>query len=111
MTLNWRDGGKAPFEMSRGAAVVDGGVAYFMDYNGQACSYNSTSKKWSELPKYPYRRYSSLAVVNGQLTAIGGCEDVRSPRSIHTQTNCSAYVEVGQMSSHPCQQSDVVQLQ
>ena len=73
VTLNWRDGGKAPFEMSRGAAVVDGGVAYFMHWEGQACSYNSTNKKWSELPKYP-NRYGSLAVVNGQLTAIGGCD-------------------------------------
>jgi hypothetical protein len=30
MTLDWRDGGKAPFEMIRGAAVVDGNVAYFL---------------------------------------------------------------------------------
>ena len=76
MTLNWRDGGKATFGMYRGAAVVDGGVAYFMNWNGQACtcSYNSTNKKWSELPNYTYRR-GSLAVVNGQLTAIGGCDD------------------------------------
>ena len=29
MTLNWRDGGKAPLEMYRGAAVVDGDMAYF----------------------------------------------------------------------------------
>ena len=71
VTLNWRDGGKAPFEMFRGAAVVDGGVAYFMNWNGQTYSYNSTDKKWSELPKYPYQR-GSLAVVNSQLTAIGG---------------------------------------
>ena len=83
VTLNWRDGGKAPFKMSRGAAVVDGGVAYIVNYSGQACSYNSTNKKWSELPKYPYKN-SSLAVVNGQLTAIGGCEDWREK---HTYTN------------------------
>ena len=83
VTLNWRDGGKAPFKMYRGSAVVDGGVAYFMHYNGQACSYNSKSKKWSELPKYPYES-SSLAVVNGQLTAIGGCEDWHKN---HTYTN------------------------
>ena len=31
MIFNWRDGGKAPFEMSRGAAVVDGKMAYFMN--------------------------------------------------------------------------------
>ena len=83
VTLNWRDGGKAPFGMARGAAMVDEGVAYFMHFDGQACSYNSASKKWSELPKYPYT-YSSLGVVNGQLTAIGGCE---SAFMNHTYTN------------------------
>ena len=83
VTLKWRDGGKAPFKMYRGAAVVDGSVAYFMHYNGQSCSYNSTSKKWSKLPKYLYLD-SSLAVVNGQLTAIGGCKDWLKK---HTYTN------------------------
>ena len=83
VTLNWRDGGQAPFGMSRGSAVVDGGVACFMHWDGQACSYNSNSKKWSELPKYSYK-YSSLAVVNGQLTAIGGSENLFKK---HTYTN------------------------
>ena len=73
VTMNWRDGGKAPFEMGRGAAVVDGGVAYFMHWEGQACFYNS-KLKWSKLPKCPYQE-SSLAIVNGQLTAIGGHDD------------------------------------
>ena len=72
--LNWRDGGKAPFKMKRGAAVVDRDVAYFMHWEGQTCSYNSTDKKWSELPKYPYQQ-GSLAVINGQPTAIGGRDD------------------------------------
>ena len=71
VTLNWREGGKAPFGMRRGAAVVNGGVAYFMHCKGRSCSYNLNSKKWSDLPKYAYE-YSSLAVINGQLTAIGG---------------------------------------
>ena len=75
LTLTWRDGGKAPFNMARGAAVVDGNVAYFMNQCGEVRSYNSTTKKWSELPKYPYQ-YSSFAVMNGQLTGIGGCEDM-----------------------------------
>ena len=75
VTLNWRDGAKAPFKISRGAAVVDGDMAYFMNWNGEVCSYNVSSKKWSKLPKYPYRS-SSLAVVNGQLTAIGGYKDI-----------------------------------
>ena len=69
MILNWRDGGKAPFEISRGAAMVDGDVAYFMNWNSEVCSYNLTSKEWSKLPTCPYH-YSGLAVINGQLTAI-----------------------------------------
>ena len=75
VTLNWRDGDKAPFKMERGGAVVDGGVANFVGWNGEACSYNSTSKKWSKLPKYPYW-FGSLAIVNRQLTGIGGCQDL-----------------------------------
>ena len=74
MTLNWREEGKAPFEMSRGAAVVGGNMVYFMNCGGEVCSYNSTTKGWSIIQKCPYE-YSSLAVVNGQLTAIGGCKD------------------------------------
>ena len=75
VTLNWRDGDKALFGTGRGAAVVDGGVAYFVNWYGKACSYNSTSKKWRELPNYPYQ-HVSLAIVNRQLTGIGGCGNV-----------------------------------
>ena len=67
----WRDGGRAPFGMARGNAVVDGNVAYFMNYDGEACSYNSTTKRWSKLPMCPHRN-SCLAVIRGLLTAIGG---------------------------------------
>jgi N-acetylneuraminic acid mutarotase len=70
----WRDGGNAPFEMFRGTVVVDGDMAYFMNWSGEVCSYDLTSKKWNELPKYPYYD-SSLAIINGQLTAIGGCKE------------------------------------
>ena len=71
MTLNWRDGGKAPLEMYRGAAVVDGDMAYFFHKYGDICSYDSCSKKWRKLPKCTHI-FCSLAIVNGQLTAIGG---------------------------------------
>jgi hypothetical protein len=75
VTINWRDGDKAPFAMIRGAAVVDGNVAYFMNFDGEVCSYNVSGKKWSKLPKCPYRN-SSLAVINGPVTAIGECKEV-----------------------------------
>jgi hypothetical protein len=61
--------------MVRGASVVDGNVSYFMNFDGEVCSYNVSSKKWSKLPKCPYRN-GSLAVINDQLTAIGGCKEV-----------------------------------
>jgi N-acetylneuraminic acid mutarotase len=80
MTLNWRDGGRAPLKMYSGAAVVDGDMAYFMSGRGEVCSYNVSSKKWSNLPNCPYRS-SSLAVINGQVTAIGGCKDIMNEKS------------------------------
>ena len=83
LMLTWRDGGKAPFKMLRGAAVVDGNVAYFMDYFGVVCFYNSTTKLWCELPKYPTEG-SSLVVINGQLTGVGGS---KGAFKIHTYTN------------------------
>ena len=75
VTLNWRDGGKAPFEMIRGAAVVDEDMAYFIHWGGEVCSYNLISKKWSKLSKYLYK-HGNLVVINCQLTAIGGCKNV-----------------------------------
>ena len=83
MTLNWRDGGKAPFAMERGAAVVDGDMAYFMNHSGAVCSYSLTTESWSVLPKYSYE-FGSLTVINEQLTAIGGCKNWRNK---YTHTN------------------------
>ena len=66
----WRDRGWSPNLMSRGAAVVDGNVAYFMN-DSQICSYNLSTQRWSKLPKYPYL-YGSVAIIRGLFTAIGG---------------------------------------
>ena len=67
----WIDRGRAPNDMARGAAVVDGNMAYFMSWDGQTCSYNSSTQKWKQLPMCPCV-FSGLAVVRGYLTAIGG---------------------------------------
>ena len=74
LMLSWKEGGNSLFTITRGAALTGGNVVYFMNYGGKICSYNSTTKKWSELPKYTYKG-GSLTVINGQLTGIGGCED------------------------------------
>ena len=71
MSLNWRDGDKAPSKIIRGTAVMDGDMAYFLHKYGDVCSYDSCSKKWRKLPECPCK-FSSLAIVNGQLIAIGG---------------------------------------
>ena len=70
----WRDEERAPIAMKRGGAVVDGNVAYFMGHLGETCSYNSTTKEWNMLPKCPCE-HSSLAVIRGILTAIGGSKE------------------------------------
>ena len=97
--VHWRDGGKAPFKLARGAAVVDGNLAHFMSWDGNTCSYDSTTKKWNKYSKYPYYN-SCLAVINGQLTAIGGCED---PFNKNTYTNklLSLHVRDGWTSVFP----------
>ena len=58
--------------MSRGTAIVEGNVAYFMQYNGQTSSYDSSTQRWSELPKCPYV-CGSLAII-GLLTVVGGAK-------------------------------------
>ena len=74
--LSWKDGARAPFKMSRGATVVDGNVGYFVNWYGDMCSYNLSSKRWRELPPCP-NQHCSLVIINGQLTAIGG-KDIHS---------------------------------
>ena len=70
----WRVGKRAPFKVIRGsgAAVVNGNVVYFMSSFGcQVFSFNFCTQKWNKLLKCPCW-CSSLAVIRGLLTAIGG---------------------------------------
>ena len=96
MTLNWRDGGKAPLKMIRGAAVVDGDMAYFFHKFGDICilcSYDSCSRKWRKLPNCPHN-YCSLAVVNGQLTAIGGYMPDNEATNILLSLQQTGWIEI-----------------
>ena len=97
--VHWRDGGKAPFEMTSGVATVDENFAYFMDWDGNTHSYDSSSKKWSVCPKYLCEG-GCLAVINGQLTAIGGCRNVYD-KSTYTNELLSLYVRDGWTSVFP----------
>ena len=71
MILTQRD--EANRKMKRGAAVVNGDTAYFMLRDGTICSYNSATNQWKDVLRYNYT-CASLAVVNEELIAIGGCE-------------------------------------
>ncbi len=96
IALNWRGRGKVlPLQMSRGAAVVDENVAYFMNWSGSICSYNSSSKKWQELADCPYQ-YGSLVVIQGQLTTVGGMD--RHQRGLCTNQLLS--LQIGQKEFH-----------
>ena len=81
VVLEWRDGGNAPYVMERGGAVENGNMAYFVNVNGEACSYNASTRRWNELPKCQFG-YSSLVVIYGHLTTVGGCTlDTYSPQN------------------------------
>ena len=72
LSLHWSKCGKAPCKMHKPSVAEDGNMAYFNPaWSSDVYSYNSEKQTWSSLPQCPHR-YSSLAVVNGLLTAIGG---------------------------------------
>ena len=67
--LTWRRGTPAP-EWMYGAAVVHGNTAYFSD-GYRVYSYTLSQDNWTQLKQCEYRDFS-MAVVNNQLTTIGG---------------------------------------
>ena len=71
--LKWRKGKRAPRRMYRLCdAVVDGNTVYVRDGGTvKICSYDATTDSWSQLPDC-VKEYSSIAVINGRLTTVGG---------------------------------------
>ena len=68
--LLWKDGGRAPEEMFFGSCTADGDMAYFR-CGSDVHARNAATGKWNKLSKCPLS-YSTLIVVNGVLTAVGG---------------------------------------
>ena len=76
--LRWRDGRRAPEEMDFGSCTADGDMTYFRNYsNDNVFAHNAATGKWNKLPKCPYKDFA-LVVVNGVLTAVGGCDSSRN---------------------------------
>ena len=87
--LRWRDGGRAPREMWGEVSVVDESVVYLRPgLSKSVFAYNSTTNKWSELPKCPNFDFS-LAMVNSLLTVICG----KTPNSeVTVHGRCKVYL-------------------
>ena len=72
INLAWREGKQAPFAYKRYCdAVVDGSKVYFQGGDYRLFAYNIGDNSWSHLPDCPFYGFS-LAILNGQLTTIGG---------------------------------------
>ena len=68
--LTWRQGTPAPVGEMSGAAVVHCNTAYFSQ-GTSVYSYTLSQDKWTELKQCKYKHFS-MAVVDNQLTTIGG---------------------------------------
>ena len=69
LKLKWRDGPPAPFATYGHSVAVSGDVVYCR--GTEVLIFNSRTGGWTVLPECP-NEFFSIAVVNGQLTAIGG---------------------------------------
>ena len=73
--LKWSEGENAPRKMYRECNVItNGNSMYFQANSDEVHAYSTSSSRWTTLPRCRYQG-SSLAIVNGLLTAMGG-EDV-----------------------------------
>ena len=70
--LTWREGDKAPFAYRRKRdAIADSYKVYFLDGGCHLWTYDISNKCWLQLSEVPYLN-SSLAILNGLPTTIGG---------------------------------------
>ena len=83
--LSWKDGLTSPCrEMVRGAAAVDGNIAYFSTTTSRTVyAYNSVTDDWRSLPKCP-AQYFALAVIDGVLTAVGGFRSINPTPDLYS---------------------------
>ena len=79
LTLQSQQKKRAPHGMKRGSAATDDRFAYFTSDNSTSLyQYEYSTEKWSDLPTCPYRD-SGLAVIDSELTTVGGRDDRYRP--------------------------------
>ena len=93
LILKWKkDGKKAPRAMYRSNdAVVDGSRAFFRPARTREVHSYDETQGWSRFPDCPYES-SPLVIINGTLTAVGGCRNGSCTDKLYT---CSPPGEAG----------------
>ena len=83
LKLKWRDGPPTPFPTYGHSVAVSGDMVYSCDsFNGtKVLMFNSGTKQWRVFPECSKEDFS-IAVVNGQLTAIGGSHSDRATNTL-----------------------------
>ena len=83
LKLKWRDGPPAPFATKGHSVAVSGDMVYCVDgvSGSKVLMFNSRTGGWTALPECP-KKFFSIAVVNGQLTAIGGKESDKATNTL-----------------------------
>ena len=87
LKLEWSVGLKAPSTIHGESAVLSNGVVYFCEGvdDSNVITYNLETSKWAVFSKCP-KKYFSIAVVNGQLTAVGGKEAEKDTKTLVSVT-------------------------
>ena len=83
LKLKWRDGPPTPFKTSGYSVAVSGDMVYCCDSVGgtKVLMFNSGTEQWRVLPECP-KKHFSIAVVNRQLTAIGGIHSDKATNTL-----------------------------
>ena len=83
LKLEWRDGPPAPLSTKGYSVAVDGEMVYCRDgvSSNKVLMFNSRTGQWTVLPECP-KQFFSIAVVNGQLTAIGGEQSYKATNTL-----------------------------
>ena len=83
LKLEWRDGPPAPLSTNGYSVAVDGEMVYCRDGVSSTIvlMFNSRIGQWTELIECP-KKYFSIAVVNGQLRAIGGEQSYKATNTL-----------------------------
>ena len=81
--LKWRDGPPTPFVTYGYSVTVSGIMVYCRDgvSGAKVLMFNSGTEQWTVLPECPKVNFS-IAVVNGELTAVGGRHSFRDTNTL-----------------------------